>query len=425
MLFVLGAFASSPAAFAGTFKIEEVKPVSASKPLTLKSDRTVHYEIKPGADVVVRLEGPGTLTVRAVAHSDPSSPGTDLSMMVSQDGATIGAMVVPGKLLTKDSWVERPKWFVSTAVTQRFSIPAGQHQLTLRASPGSSGGAVNMQFAREEQTVAAAPEPELVPLIPLVPLAPKKEEPKTVLQSAPPAVPHVVPLAPLPAKKDEPKPVAAPPPPGDDSKWKDFTASSAGGPGQAPAVKAGVQPKEPGAEETLPRAGVAPRVGAIMPIQGIGGPFPVFGVEGRYYPPLPGRPLSVGVNAEYYAPFFTAEVTSANAASEINASYWVVPIQIEVVYTFPTGIPLRPFAGVGGGVFVVGSNLDPNEGTGGSSQTGVTGGFCGLAGAVYRIGPGDIVAELRMNQATLSLSETMQDLHVGGVVFEGGYEFTF
>ncbi|MBI5528188.1 MAG: hypothetical protein HY897_17790 [Deltaproteobacteria bacterium] len=422
---VLGAFADVSGAFAGTFKIEDPKPISASKALTLRSDKTVHYEIRPGADVVVRIEGPGTLTVRAFAHSDPTSPGTDLSLMVAQDGATIGAMVVPGKLLTKDSWVERPKWFVSSPVTQRFSVTAGQHQVTLRASPGSSGGAVNIQFAREEQTVAAAPEPELVPLIPLVPLAPRKEDPKTVLQTAPPSVPGVVPLVPLASKKEEPRAIAAPPPPKEDSKWKEVVASPAGGPGHAPAVKAGVQPKEPGAGEPVKHAALAPRVGAIMPIQGIGGPFAVFGVEGRYYLPLSGQPLSVGVNAEYYAPFFTAKVTSTGAASEINASYWVVPIQIEVVYTFATGIPLRPFVGAGGGVFVVGSSLAPNEGADGSSQTGVTGGFCVLAGAVFKIGPGDIVAELRMNQATVSLDKTMQDLHVGGVVFEGGYEFTF
>lgn len=413
-------------AHAGTFKIEEPKPISVSKPLTLKSDRTIFYEIRPGADVVLKVEGPGTLTVLGIAQAD-SSAG-DLTVTVVQDSQVIGVLAMVARGSSKDGWVERTRVPLSAPASQKFSIGAGAHTITCKASATSAIGALRFQLAKEEQTVAAAPEPELVPLIPLVPLSPKKEEPKPppAAQQQPPPGPEpvpLVPLAPLPKKEA----VSTAPVAKDEGKWKEVIASPAPPPGRHAGVKAEVpkaEKKEP--SEPVKYVTMSPRVGMMMPVQGIGGPFPVFGAEVRYLPPLSGQPLSVGVSVDYYAPFFTADISSTKTAGRsFDASYYVIPVQLVAVWTFETGTLVQPYAGLGGGLYIVGSSLDDKSGGASTSEGGMVGGFCGLGGVNIKIGPGEIVAEARMNQAKLSLGKTMKDLHAGGVILEAGYKFTF
>ena len=307
----------------------------------------------------------------------------------------------------------------ATAVPAQTAPDAAKPAPVVAPAPAAAPAPVPAATAVPGQT-APAPVPSVVKPAPV----PAPAAAVVPAPTPPPAAPAPVP-APAPAAaglKGEPKPVpeqvpAPLPPPAE--KQNDIVTGTKAAPSQDASKS---EKKVEAKKEKYKYVELAPVIGVMVPFQSsLAGAFFTVGARALYMLPVKGQPLAIGIDASYYSASFN--VLIRNKGRSLDYSYWVVPLQLEIVYTIPTGTIWRPFVGVGGGTYIVGGKVTETAFNTAITQTTTTFGATGFLGLKAFVGIGDILLELRGNYAQTSLTSIVNNLNVGGFTATVGYMF--
>jgi hypothetical protein len=332
------------------------------------------------------------------------------------DGSPISTIMVPVGQASGRKPFEPLKATITIPVVSSFEILAGDHKVEIVATKGWAG-LYSLKFVKAGVKVEPAPaELELLPLVPLV-TAPVSEA----------AAAAAIAAAPAPAPAPAAAAVPAPAPQAVKEPEKKAEPSKTAEPAKAPEQKAEKPAEKPGAGKWK-YFEIYPQLGIMVPYQAIGGPFFAASLQMHYLLPIKGQPLALGLDIGFYDPFFKVDVKQGGkVVNSYNVNYYVVPIQVEVVYTFLKNFWVSPYIGIGGGLYVVYATVSGNNGAF-SSETGLAGGATGFAGARFQLSPkipGKLVVEVRANEARPNLTNTIKNLDAGGVIFTVGYGFSF
>lgn len=439
----------------------KVEPKTTHATLTQTTDGSAGYQVEPGKPMQLDLVGPGDMKITVRLNSDAKRATFKGRFEIKRGAKVIKRANLKLHRSRVGAYRETAAVFPSLPKIFKIKVPDGVQKYTfsIRAAKGTSltvqiayDSDADQSKAREEDPLALVPlvpsgEDESAGDIPLVPLAPaagaEEEEPekvepeepaKVAVKEAPPPVtkpvskepeekvaavtrpaPKKTVTAPLPPKKPEPKAVVEPPVEKEVKTAKVITISP---PEEPPSVKKPA-PAAPAAVMSVGLKG-----GQISPLQKIAGTTYTGSLDIRYILPVFDGRLSVGVEAGYYP--YTLVLTDPYD-QEINLS--VVPIALQLFYRLPLGTFIEPFLGVGGDVFIwFGDSKRHSDGQEYGSGSGVGFGGHVAAGLEAEVGPGFVVAEVRVGVSFAFLKVPVgweETPNISGLSTLVGYRFQF
>jgi hypothetical protein len=168
--------------------------------------------------------------------------------------------------------------------------------------------------------------------------------------------------------------------------------------------------------------GVEAKLGAMLPTSGLNLTYFV-ALEASYRLPFWQRLLGLGLEVSLSGPGDSGTVRAANVGGSFDyeLSTRIIGLGFEAFATRSFG-PWSPYGGVGYGLYF----LHLSETALGSTNTEdqIRAGLGLRGGCGYRLGPGDLVAELRYHYVNLRFSTTGKS-NAGGVTLAVGYRYAF
>jgi hypothetical protein len=241
----------------------------------------------------------------------------------------------------------------------------------------------------------------------------------TATPAAKAAAPAPKAAAPAPKTPAPPAAAAAPAPAADPAPVKEEIKAA---PAATPAAKAEAAAEPATAASAELGIAVSARVGAMVPTSGLDLTYFV-GLEGSYLLPFLQRLLGVGLGLTFAGPGDSGTVRAANVGGSFDyeLSTRLIGLELEALARKSFG-PWSPYGGLSYGFYFLHLSETALRSTNTEDQ--VRAGFGVHGGCGYRLGPGDVVAELRYHYVNLRFATTGKS-NAGGLTVAVGYRYGF
>ena len=390
----------------------QLMPKTNHSALTMSTDDSFGFLVKPKNPLEVDMVGPGDLTLTVRLNSKKKASAYRSKLIVRRDRKLVWKEKLKLFRSRVGNYKEKASLFPSMPKVIKIKVPEGLHKYKIFIV-GSRRVQMTVRFEYEssaDQTLAQGGDDlalvPLVPLtsdpigddIPLVPLTPPKPDkpvkPEKLVQPDKPIVatkPVVV--------------VVKKPTEGDGSQVITTTVE------QPPVV-------DSSSVWSGPNVSVGLKFGQISPMQNIGSTTYTGALDLRYILPVLDGHLSVGAEVGFHQYKFTMSTRS------LETKLTVLPIALQLYYNIPLGF-LELFVGVGGDMYytmaeTVNTN-DPDSPVDGSSL--VFGGHV-AGGLEVPMGPGNLLMEVRGGFSQGDL-DAISKVNVSGLSTTVGYRFVF
>lgn len=361
-------------------------PSTPHRVLQVSGDPANYYLIEEDKPLEAACDGPGLLTLtarRAIMSTDP--PVATTSIRVAIDDDVKPPLVFRRAREEGAKFVDETRFFPSAPRSIKLAVPGGSHLLKIALGQQTYGVAVALTFT-PVAAVARAADPALPPLEPLVrPPPPRELAVEEDAAATPPASATSVPEPPVePAPPSEPPVEPAPPP----EPPPAAIATSAPAAPPAPALGKVAARSRPARRQL--GLGIDAGIGLATTFINLGGPSPTLRAGARYLLPWLDRQLSIGLDVGLvrYALF-----TAPDAPSYLEATNWVLPLQLTVGFAPHIKDWLHLEGGLSGGVAFNYATIDYRALQRDSRGVGGVAALYGEAGV--RLGPGIVYGRLQ------------------------------
>ncbi|MBW2700014.1 MAG: outer membrane beta-barrel protein [Deltaproteobacteria bacterium] len=409
----------------------QLMPKTNHSALTMSTDDSFGFLVKPRSPLEVDMVGPGNLTLTVRLNSKKKASAYRSKLIVRRGRKLVWNEKLKLFRSRVGNYKEEASLFPSMPKVIKLKVPEGLHKYKILIV-GSRRVKMTVRFEYEssaDQTLAQGGDDlALVPLVPLSspdvkPVDPLGDDIALVPLTPPkPDKPVVAPKPDKPVVAPKPdKPVVAPKPdiqpdkpvvavvkkPIEDDGSKVITTTVE----QPPVV-------ESSSAWSGPYVSVGLKFGQISPMQNIGSTTYTGALDLRYILPVLDGHLSVGAEVGFHQYKFTMSTRS------LETKLTVLPIALQLYYNIPVGF-LELFLGVGGDMYytmaeTVNTN-DPDSPLDGSSL--VFGGHV-AGGLEVPMGPGNLLLEVRGGFSQGDL-DAISKVNVSGLSTTVGYRFIF
>jgi hypothetical protein len=423
-----------PAAYA---KIVDVMPSTKHPALTLTTDESYGFQVRPGKPLKVDLVGPGSLSVSVRLNHKRKLPVLKGRFEIRRGRKRIKRASLKLHRSRVGAYKEDKAIHPSIPKVFKIKVPRGVHSYTfsLRSARGTSMTVLFKYDTEADQSKARSEDDALalVPLVPpggpegggddlalapLAPIAPEEKKPKPVIEPKPiekpaPKVAVIEPIKPAPRpekKTPKIKPIKLPTPPKEKKSARVIEIKPEG------SEPEGITEKAPGKPSAVISVGL--KGGQITPMQKVGTTTPTGSLDLRYILPVFDERLTLGVEGGFYQYKITV-------ADERELSLMVIPVSLNLFYRIPLGTFLEPFVGLGGDVFICfGEDKQIPGGFVWNSSSGVAFGAHASAGIEAKLGPGFLLVEVRGGMS-FGAAAVWEKANISGVSTMVGYRFVF
>jgi hypothetical protein len=396
-----------PAAYA---KIVDVMPSTKHPALTLTTDESYGFQVRPGKPLKVDLVGPGSLSVSVRLNHKRKLPVLKGRFEIRRGRKRIKRASLKLHRSRVGAYKEDKAIHPSIPKVFKIKVPRGVHSYTfsLRSARGTSM-TVLFKYDTEADQSKARSEDDALALVPLVP--PGGPEGGIEKPASKVAVIEPIKPAPRPEKKTPKiKPIKLPTPPKEKKSARVIEIKPEG------SEPEGITEKAPGKPSAVISVGL--KGGQITPMQKVGTTTPTGSLDLRYILPVFDERLTLGVEGGFYQYKITV-------ADERELSLMVIPVSLNLFYRIPLGTFLEPFVGLGGDVFICfGEDKQIPGGFVWNSSSGVAFGAHASAGIEAKLGPGFLLVEVRGGMS-FGAAAVWEKANISGVSTMVGYRFVF
>jgi hypothetical protein len=417
----------------------DVMPSTKHSALTLTTDESYGFQVRPGKPLKMDLVGPGSLSVSVRLNHKRKLPVLKGRFEIRRGRKRIKRASLKLHRSRVGAYKEDSSINPSIPKVFKIKVPRGVHSynFSLRAARGTTMTVLFKYDTEADQSKARSEDDALalVPLVPpggpeggsdelalapLAPIAPEEEKPKPKIaprpkpeEKKPPKVAVVVPIKPAPKPEKKPPvitPIKLPKLPKEKKSARVIEIKPEG------SEPEGITKVAPPKSAAIISVGL--KGGQITPMQKVGTTTPTGALDLRYILPVFDGRLTLGVEGGFYQYKITI-------ADEREVSLMVIPVALQLFYRIPLGTFLEPFVGLGGDVFICfGEDKRVVDGHVWNEGSGIAFGAHVSAGIEAALGPGFLVAEVRGGMS-FGAAAVWEKANISGIATMVGYRFVF